>query len=89
MDTLTINQKENEAANKITVSPRHFEPQDLMDDGKLLKLLYTIAETAFLLSQSDKTIRRLLERGLLRASKATRHILITRESILAFLKTTV
>ena len=88
MQTQTINQKENEVA-KIAVSPRRFEPQDLIDDGTLLKLLYTIAETAFLLNQSDKTIRRFIERGLLKTSKATRHILITRESILAFLKTTV
>jgi excisionase family DNA binding protein len=89
MENLTLNQKDNNVASKIIVAPRQFEPKDLIDDGKLLKLLYTIPQTAFLLSQSEKTIRRLLERGLLKASKATRHILITRDSILTFLKTTV
>jgi excisionase family DNA binding protein len=88
MDTTTIQPKENEVTSKIS-APRRFEPQDLIADGKLLKLLYTIAETAFLLGQSEKTIRRFIERRLLATSKATRHIRITRESILTFLKATV
>jgi excisionase family DNA binding protein len=88
MDTTTIQPKENEVTSKIA-APRRFEPQDLIADGKLLKLLYTIAETAFLFSVHEKTIRRFVERGLLQTSKATRHVLITRESILTFLKTTV
>ena len=81
---LTPRTKDNSPA-----SPRRFDPKDLIDDGKLMKLLYTIAETAFLLSVHEKTIRRFVERGLLQTSKATRHILITRESILTFLKATV
>ena len=76
-------------ADTSEIKPRRFDPNDLIADGKLLKLLYTIAETAFLFSQSEKTIRRFVERGLLQTSKATRHVLITRESILTFLKTTV
>ena len=84
------NRKENKVKNTVNVSTRRFNPQDLMDgDGKLLKLLYTIAETAFLLGTSEKSIRRFLARGLLETSKATRHKAITRLSILAFLKATV
>jgi hypothetical protein len=77
-------------ANIGEIKPRHFDPQDLMDkNGNLLKLLYTLAETAFLLSQSEKTIRRFIERKLLTPSLATRHKQITRDSILKFLKATV
>jgi len=89
MDTINIQPKENEVTSKITASPRRFDPQDLIADGKLLKLLYTIAETAFLLSVSEKTVRRFLERSLLETSKAIRDKRITRDSILTFLKATV
>ena len=80
-----------QGANQTETAPiRRFEPRDLMDEnGRLLKLLYTIAETAFLLGTSDKTIRRYIERKLLEKSKAMRDIRITRESILTFLKATV
>ena len=85
---LTI--EEIKPANSSEIKPRRFDPRDLMDEnGKLLKLLYTIAETAFLLGQSEKTIRRFIERKLLTPSLATRHKLITRDSILTFLKSTV
>ena len=47
----------------------------------LTKLLYTIKDTAQILSMSEKSVRRLLERGLLKASPALRIKLITRESI--------
>jgi len=50
----------------------------------LTKLLYTIAETAEILSISIKSVRRLLERGLLKANPALRVKLITRESIETF-----
>ncbi len=48
------------------------------------KLLYTIRDTAAMLSMSEKSVRRLLERGLLKASPALRIKLITRQSIEAF-----
>ena len=84
------NIEEIEPAKIDEIKPRRFDPKDLMDEnGKLLKLAYTTYETAFLLACSDKTVRRLLKRGLLKTSKATRHKQITRESILAFLKATV
>ena len=54
----------------------------------LPKLLYTIAEAAYILAVSQKTIRRLLERGLLTSSNAIRTKLITWQSIEAFVKMT-
>jgi hypothetical protein len=58
------------------------------DTGLLPKLLYSIEETAYILSVSTKTVRRFLQRGLLKSSYAIRTKLITRESILTFIKTT-
>jgi hypothetical protein len=55
---------------------------------ELPKLLYTIKEAAYILSVSEKSVRRFLERGLLRTSLALRTKLITRESIEAFVKMT-
>jgi hypothetical protein len=54
----------------------------------LPKLLYTIRETAYILSVSEKSVRRFLERGLLKTSHALRTKLITRESIENFVKMT-
>ena len=56
--------------------------------GDLPKLLYTIKETAYVLGVSVKTVRRLLERGLLKTSHAIRTKLITRESIDEFIRVT-
>ncbi len=56
--------------------------------GKLPKLLYTIKETAYILGIKEKSVRRLLERGLLKSNPALRIKLITRESIEAFVKMT-
>ena len=54
--------------------------------NELSKLLYTIDEASKILSMSIKSVRRLLERGLLKANPALRIKLITRESIEAFAK---
>jgi DNA-directed RNA polymerase specialized sigma24 family protein len=55
---------------------------------ELPKLLFTIKEAAYILSVSEKSIRRFLERGLLKSSHALRTKLITRESIEGFAKLT-
>lgn len=52
--------------------------------NELPKLLYTIKDTARILSMSEKSVRRLLDRGLLKSSKALRTKLITAESIRNF-----
>jgi hypothetical protein len=48
------------------------------------KLLYSIKAAAKMLSVSEKSIRRLLGRGLLKSNPALRVKLITAESIQAF-----
>lgn len=53
------------------------------------KLLYSIKDTAEILSIKDKSVRRLLKRGLLKCNPAFRIKLITWESIEAFAKMTL
>ena len=58
-------------------------------DALLLdKLFYSVKKAAYLLDLSDKTIRRLLERDILKTSLATRKKQITRQSILDYYKAT-
>jgi len=52
--------------------------------SSLPKLFFNIKEAAFMLSVSEKSVRRLLERGLLKSSPALRIKLITKDSIEAF-----
>jgi excisionase family DNA binding protein len=51
-------------------------------------LVYTVSETGAILKVTDKTVYRLVDRGLLKASKALRHLRITRKSLEEFLATT-
>jgi excisionase family DNA binding protein len=55
---------------------------------KSVPLVYTVEEAAAALNVSTKTIRRLLDRGILTASKALRKKLIPRSQIEGFLKAT-
>lgn len=52
------------------------------------RLALSISEVAALLGVSSKTIRRLIARGLLRPSRALRHIRISRVEVLRYLKDT-
>ena len=54
----------------------------------LPKLSYTLAETANVTGLSERTIRRLIFRGLLRKSKATRRIVVSHSEIERFLAET-
>ena len=47
--------------------------------------VYTASETAAILKVNEKTVRRLIDRGLLTKAKAIRHIRITRQSLDEFL----
>ena len=67
----------------ITINPKE------KSQFELPKLFFTIKETAYMLSVSEKSVRRFLDRGLLKCSKALRTKLITRESIDAFAKMTL
>ena len=57
-----------------------------INNDVLPKLLYSIKEAAQMLNVSDKSIRRLLGRGLLKSNPALRVKRITRESIDKFTK---
>ena len=56
--------------------------------SELPVLVYTVEETAAILKTSQKTVYRLVNRGLLKASKALRHLRITRKSVEDFLENT-
>jgi len=51
-------------------------------------LLYPVSKVAELFSISNKSVHRLLDRGLLESSSALRHKRITRASIEKFISTT-
>jgi excisionase family DNA binding protein len=51
-------------------------------------LFYTVKESALCLNVSEKTIRRFLERGLLKSSKAIRKKLIPRKDVENFFERT-
>ncbi len=53
--------------------------------GQEPKLAYTVAETAWILGISTRSVHRLLKRGLLRASKALRKLIIPQTEIEKFL----
>ncbi|WCJ60690.1 helix-turn-helix domain-containing protein [Fontisphaera persica] len=55
---------------------------------ELPTLVYTVHETAAILKVTEKTIYRLVDRELLKASNALRHLRITRKSLEEFLAKT-
>ena len=67
----------------------HPKVRDSGEDPLKGRLAMSVRETAMALGLSDKTIRRLIDRGLLRASRSLRHILIPRTEIDRFLKSTL
>jgi excisionase family DNA binding protein len=52
------------------------------------RLAFTVQEAAQMLGVSDKTVRRLIDRRLLRASRALRHLRIPKNEIERFLEDT-
>ena len=55
---------------------------------RLPRLAFSVRETAEMLGISEKTVRRLIDRGLLRPSRALRHLLISKKEIEHFLEKT-
>jgi len=51
------------------------------------RLLYPVSKVAEMFSVSNKTVHRLLQRGLLQSSSALRHKMVTRASIEKFMST--
>ena len=52
------------------------------------RIAYSVQEAAQMLGVCDKSIRRLILRGLLRPSRALRHILIPKDELERFLRET-
>lgn len=69
--------------------PRTADPLPATGNPLNGRLALSIQETATALGVSDKTVRRLIHRNLLRASTALRHILIPRTEIDRFLRETL
>jgi len=57
--------------------------------GTVPRLAFSIRETAQMLGVCEKSVRRLIERGLLKTSRALRHHRVTRQEIERFLKDTM
>jgi excisionase family DNA binding protein len=75
---------------KASVTIQRENPSDLPVEkpGALPRLAFTVNETAEMLGVSYITVHRLLKRGLLRSSFATRRKIISRVEIERFLKET-
>lgn len=56
--------------------------------SELPRLAFTVSETAVILGISEKSVRRLIGRGLIRPSKALRTHIITQKEIERFLNVT-
>jgi excisionase family DNA binding protein len=52
------------------------------------RLAFSVRETAQMLGMSEKTVRRLIDRKLLRASRALRHLRIAKTEIERFMEET-
>ena len=59
-----------------------------VSQNQIPQLVYTVEEVSAVLKVSNKTVYRLVDRGLLRATKALRHLRITKKSLDQFLATT-
>ena len=60
----------------------------MSEKAELPRLAYSVGEAAQMLNVSNKTILRLIQRNLLRASSALRHKRITARSLNEFLAST-
>ena len=61
----------------------------LSSTSQLPRLAYSIREAAEILGVSEKSIRRLIDRGMIRPSRALRHLLIPSKELDRFLDETM
>jgi excisionase family DNA binding protein len=59
------------------------------EPSAVFRLAFSIRETAQMLGVCEKSVRRLIERGLLKTSRALRHHRVTKQEIERFLKDTM
>jgi len=79
----------NEIKNTTVNIPDKIILENKYKNSGITKRLFTVEETAYILSISVKSVRRLLERKLLKSNPALRVKLITLESIEAFAQMTL
>jgi excisionase family DNA binding protein len=82
----TLTENENTATGPVNVK---LVPPDAMPVLPQTRLAFSVKETAAMLGVSEKTIRRLVARRLLRSSHALRHLLIPKKEIERFLELTL
>ena len=76
----------NTLAEPVTASPDHTSKKHTTDQTSSTNCLAVkISEAAFLLNVSKASVRRLIDRGELKAIRKLRHTLVTRASIESFL----
>lgn len=71
-----------------TPAPVPLAPSPTPPPMEASRLAYTVQEAAQMLGVSDKTVRRLIARRLLRVSRALRHLRIPKGELERFLKDT-
>jgi len=79
---------ENDSEERLDASAQNGDPRSRDNGSPLPRLAYGVDETATMLGVCPKTVRRLICRGLLRPSRALRHLLISRREIDRFLEDT-
>jgi excisionase family DNA binding protein len=82
----TLTENENAATVPVDVK---LVPPDAKPVLPPPRLAFSVKETAAMLGVSEKTIRRLVARRLLRSSHALRHLLIPKKEIERFLELTL
>src|SRR5271154_5221713 len=97
MNMITLNLT---LTGQITLDPKYLEqlfsglqipvttPAQSTTPAQLSRLTYSVKETALMLGVSDKSVYRLIERGLLKSCSALRHKRILKTEIERFLRAT-
>jgi excisionase family DNA binding protein len=67
---------------------RTMTTSQLQFDTQPARLAFSVQETAQMLGICDKSVRRLIMRGLIRPSRALRHVLIPKDEVERFLRET-
>lgn len=75
-------------ADRFSPKPGALSPASFPPPGQMARMAYSIREAAEILGVSEKSVRRLIDRRLLRPSRALRHLLIPKKEIERFLDET-
>lgn len=87
--TDSIQTSRSSAAQSEGRSDGHTNQSGAGESYEIFRLAFSVSETAIILGVSEKSVRRLIDRKLLRPSRALRHLLIPRSEIERFLHNTL